>query len=60
MVLVVSSSMAWDEVAGAKSKRAPSRPVRKELDRILVTPFENRRKRDKSKSALLLRVALGE
>ena len=60
MVLVVSSSMAWDEVAGARSKRAPSTPVRKELDRTLVTPFEDRRKRDKSKSALLLGVALGE
>ena len=60
MVLVVSSSMAWDEVAGAKSQRAPSRPVRKEMDRTLVTPFENRRKRDKSKSLLPLRVAFGE
>ena len=60
MVLVVSSSMAWDEVAGAKSQRAPSRPVREEMDRTLVTPFENRRKRDKSKSLLPLRVAFGE
>jgi hypothetical protein len=60
MVLVVSSSMAWDEVVGARSQRAPSIPVRKEFDRTLVTPFEDRRKRDKSKSALLLGVALGE
>jgi len=60
MVLAVSSSMAWDEVVGARSQKAPSIPVRKELDRTLVTPFEDRRKRDKSKSALLLGVALGE
>ena len=60
MVLAVSSSMAWDEVVGAKSQRAPSRPVRKEMDRTLVTPFENRRKRDKSKSLLPLGVAFGE
>ena len=60
MVLAVSSSMAWDEVVGAKSQRAPSRPVRKEMDRTLVTPFEDRRKRDKSKSLLPLGVAFGE
>lgn len=60
MVLAVSSSMAWDEVVGARSQRAPNTPVRKEFDRTLVTPCEDRRKRDKSKSALLLGVALGE
>ena len=60
MVLAVSSSMAWDEVVGARSQRAPSTPGRKELDRTLITPFEDRRKRDKSKNALLLGVALGE
>ena len=36
MVLAVSSSMAWDELVGARSKRAPSTPVRKELDKTLI------------------------
>jgi len=36
MVLAVSSSMAWEGVVAARSKRAPSTPVRKELDKTLI------------------------